>query len=143
MSGGFLVILSRRYTASKFALYVLAGFLVLTGVLWAASIFTFVFCVAAAAAAFGAALLPSQVARNAITQVTGIQLCIENVTDLDYMFTGGFMRDGTYHVSDTGNIADQIGGAYYIWGTLIAALTFAILIGAYVLSNPARSLRRR
>lgn len=136
--GGFLVILSRRYFASKFAVTALAVCLVASGLIWGATLFTIGFCLVGGAAMFGLAMLPHQLLRNAITQILGIQLCIENVADLDYMFTESFTRDGIVQISDTASIAEQLGGTYYIWGALIAAVTFAILFGAFVLSDPHR-----
>jgi len=141
--GAFLIILSRRYLASKLALSVLAGFLVLSALIWAADLFTFAFCAGFGAAVIAAALIPHQLVRNAIAQVIGVQLGLENLIDFHYMFTDGFFNGGVYHVSDTGNIADQIGGTYYIWGTLIGAATIAILIGTFILSSPQRPARRQ
>ena len=136
--GGALVILSRRYLASKFALTVLGGSLILSAVIWGATLFTIAFCLVTGAAMIGLSLLPHQLVRNAVTQLIGIQLCIENLLDLDYMFTESFSRDGIIQISDTANIADQIGGTYFIWGILIAVLTLAILVGAFILSDPDR-----
>ncbi len=136
--GGFLVVLSRRYLASKFALTLLALSLVASGLIWGATLFTIGFCLIAGAAMFGLALLPYQLPRNAFTQILGIQLCIENVIDLDYMFTESFTRDGIVQISDTASIAEQLGGGYFFWGALIAMLTFGILFGAFILSNPHR-----
>lgn len=135
--GGVLLVMSRRYLASEVALMTLGGVVIATGLIWGASIFTVAFAVIGGGAIVGLSLIPDQMLRNALTQVIGIQLGIENLIDFNYMFTPGFRRGGGFNLSDTGNIAYQLGGTYYIWGALIAVATIAILVFAYRKSHPA------
>lgn len=72
-----------------------------------------------------------ELARLAVTQLIGVQLCLAIWGTLDYLFTKNFVRGGQTFDSDTQNIADVLLLPYWFWGGLIAAISFAILTFAF------------
>lgn len=134
--GAIILILSRRFHLSGFALFAFSASLIFSGFYWGADAFTQFFCFTVGAIIAAIALIPIDLLRNSLAQIIGIQLCIENINDFDYMFTAHFTRGGEVLLSDTASIGANIGGSYLLWGTLIAAFTIIILIVAYTSSKP-------
>lgn len=62
-----------------------------------------------------------------LIQFLGVQMLADTLTrTLDYLFTGSVHVGGQTHHSDTGTIADQLGGPYWFWGALL--FVFCLLI---------------
>jgi hypothetical protein len=59
------------------------------------------------------------------------------VLDFRYMFIESFERNGEILFSDTGNIAQTLGGSYVIWASIIAAFTLVIIVFALWKSAPS------
>lgn len=68
-------------------------------------------------------------------QFLGVQFCINNFKDFNYMFTKGFMRGGQYMDSDTGAIANNLFLPYWFWGALIALTSLVMLGGSLWFAN--------
>lgn len=65
--------------------------------------------------------------RTAGAQFVGLLLALDTVTRIDYLFTGRAMIGGSMRESDVSAIADVLGGHYLLWGSLLAAISVALL----------------
>jgi hypothetical protein len=135
--GGMLIVLgSRSERVAKAALGVLAGAVLLSLALWIRPANGDGLIGVGLAAGIGVALVALALKGNAflklfVLQLLGIQFCLGSLSDFDYMFTKGFMRDGALRNSDTQNIAESLLLPYWFWGGLIAAASVLILIAAF------------
>jgi hypothetical protein len=68
-------------------------------------------------------------------QFIGLQFCINNFKDFDYMFTDSFTKDGITVISDSGNIARNLSLPYWFWGILVATLSIVMLICSLSMAN--------
>lgn len=135
--GAIILFFSRRFFMTHQLLRILAILMALSALLWARDWYTITFCVVAMLILGAMAFVPSKTAVRIFAQAIAIQLCLQNVLDFSYMFTESFERNGEILYSDTGNIAQTLGGSYLMWASLIALLTLAIIIFALLKSRPA------
>jgi len=63
-----------------------------------------------------------------ISHIIAIALCLNALTGFGYFFVGNADIAGTEYQSDTGVMADILGGPFWLWGALIAALSIVILL---------------
>lgn len=135
--GAIILFMTRRFRLTHWLLKGLALCIVLSGLLWGGDWYTKQFALIAGSIIGAVSFIPYKPVIRVFAQFLAIQLCFENLLDFDYMFTKGFTRDGLTYTSDTANIAETMGGAYWFWGALIAALTIVIVTFAIVKSKPA------
>lgn len=132
--GGLIVVLGARRATARRVLLVLALLLVVSLVLWVRNAFGAA-GVAGLAVGLGAiAWWAPEGVRLVVTQLCGIQLCLGSLSSFDYMFTKQFERDGKVMLSDTQAIAEHLLLPYWVWGTIIAGLSLAILASAFWLA---------
>lgn len=75
------------------------------------------------------------VIRIFVAQLIGIQFCLASWGSVDYMFSKHVPLGGGRRMdSDTQTIARALWFPYWFWGGLIAALSLAIVAGAYYLA---------
>ena len=134
--GGIVLFFSRRFRLTHYLLKALAALLVICTLLWVRDWYTAIFGISIATLLAAVSFLPSKTFLRIFAQYLGIQLSVENLLDFDYMFTERFVRDGQTHLSDTGNIARVLGGSYFFWGCLIAAITLLIILVTLIKSRP-------
>jgi hypothetical protein len=60
-------------------------------------------------------------------QLLGIQLCLSVFSDLDYMFSEGAVVNGQRQFSDVAQIEQALWLPYWIWGGLVALISFTVL----------------
>lgn len=70
-----------------------------------------------------------------ISHIIAIALCLNALTGFGYFFVGNADIAGTEYQSDTGVMADILGGPFWLWGALIAALSIVILLAGVILSD--------
>lgn len=131
VGGGLIVLGARSEKTARLALWLLVAALGLSVVIWIRSLFGVVAISAVAVVLAGVALKGGVFAELFMTQLIGIQLCLALVSDVNYMFTKSFQRGGETLLSDTGQIAEHWLLPYWVWGGLIAATSFAILLSAF------------
>lgn len=134
--GAIILFLSRRFKLTHWLLKGLALFIAFSALYWGGDWRTIQFGLIAGGIIGAISFMPYKPAIRIFAQFLGIQLCFENLLDFDYMFTHSFTRDGKTTLSDTANIAETMGGAYWFWGTIIAAMTIAIVLLAIIKSKP-------
>lgn len=134
--GAIMLFFSRRFRVTHYLFLVLAIVIGASGFLWARDWYTFIFCMITTLILGAAYFVPSKTFVRIFAQVIAIQLCLQNLLDFRYMFIEKFERDGQVLFSDTGNIAQAMGGSFLIWAMLIAGLTMVIVFFALWKSTP-------
>ena len=61
----------------------------------------------------------------------GIQCTFSTYLQLNYLFTGTFVRDGKMSASDTQVIADNLFGTYWFWAIIIICISGYVLFKSY------------
>jgi hypothetical protein len=80
------------------------------------------------AALLGATVLwASERKRMVLAQLVGVILAIDTVSGSGYLFTSEVTVDGVTRASDITNVARAFGGPSFLWGLLLAAISFALL----------------
>ncbi|MGF1597631.1 MAG: M50 family metallopeptidase [Acidimicrobiales bacterium] len=133
--GGLFIILGSRESTAPWVLAGLAAAVLVSVVLFVRNRFGWVALGLTGLALVPVALRAPEVARIFVAQLVGIQFCVASWGSLDYMFTRNFRRqDGTLTDSDTQTIANVLLLPYWFWGAIIAAVSLAILVGAFYLA---------
>lgn len=121
--------LGRKSSWARWCLTGFAAFLVLAMVLWVRGTFGLVFVGGLAAACFVLARLPAEVAQIGLVFLA-TQLALSVYSDGGYLFTQWAETGGGKFPSDVQQIAEAIGGPYWLWGLLCAAFSAAVLVAA-------------
>jgi len=61
----------------------------------------------------------------------GIQSTLSTYLQLDYLFTGTFVRNGSEKTSDTQQIANNLFGTYWFWAFIIIIISVFVLWKSY------------
>lgn len=134
IAGGLVIYLGSRGSTARWVMEGLGALLILSALIWVRNLFGFVATLGLGALALAVGYYAIEFVEVALAQFVGIRLCLESLSDVDYMFTKQFLRNGEMISSDSQTIAEHLGLTYWIWGGLIAVLTIAILLGAYRLA---------
>jgi len=122
MLGALLFVVARRAQASRVALIVLAGLLITADVLWVRNVFGIAFVATVAVVLLWVGWRFSREGAQVTLVFVAMQLCLSVFSDIDYMFSRVAKTAGGQVPSDTANIAEQLGGFFWIWGGVTAAL---------------------
>jgi hypothetical protein len=141
LAGGLMLIASHGLRQNRLVLYILAGLLFATAIFWAGDAFTRIGTLMLGGFIAVIAVRGTPVICQFTSMIVAISLCLSAVTRLDYFFINQGQINGKAHVSDTGALADIIGGSHLIWAVLLTALSLAILYAAFRLSGLAGSRR--
>lgn len=134
--GAIILFFSRRFKMTHNLLLSLGILIAISALLWARDGYTIAFCAIASVILIAAYFIPSKTVVRVFAQVIGIELCLQNLLDFRYMFIESFERNGETLYSDTGNIAQSLGGTYWSWAILIAGMTLVIVVFALWKSRP-------
>lgn len=138
--GALLLIGTRAFNLPRLCLIVLSVALALTQI-WADDVFT---RVTLAAATFTIGLCAWKLPRVPtlyLAHMIAIAFCLTALTGFGYFFIGNADVSGTLYRSDTGILADILGGPHWFWGALLAVLSILILLASVIFSD--RWARRR
>ncbi|NNC38867.1 MAG: M50 family peptidase [Acidimicrobiales bacterium] len=135
IAGGLLLIASRGLNLNRIALYILSALLFATALFWAGDNFTRIGTLMLGGFTLIIAVKGSPVICRALALIVAISLCLSAVTRLDYFFVKNGDINGRSHTSDTGALANIIGGGHLLWAILLSALSLFILYVSYRLSN--------
>jgi hypothetical protein len=122
-----LLLAGRSSRASHLALALFALVLVLCMLLWAASLFTVLFCLGLAAVLGGLAWRASPAVSQVVCVFLAVQLALASFSRSDYLFTAEARTAGGVMPSDVAQIAHALWLPYWFWGGLIALLSLALL----------------
>ena len=142
IAGALMLILARRLDQSRLALFLLAGALLATLVFWAGDNFTrvvvFGFCLVITSIALKAWPL----VRSLSAHIIALAFCLNAVADFNYFFMNA-ADIGIYSgKSDTGALAEIIGGPHLFWALVPSVLSILILYGAFRLSGTKEHVKR-
>ena len=126
LAGATLLTLSSRTGKYRFLLKLLSFLMMASGVIWARSLFSLVFAFGFAAAFWAFSRAKGSVPAFVI-HLVAVQLCLSVFSDLDYMFSDAAVVDGKVSLSDVSQIEQALFLPYWIWGGLVAILSFAVL----------------
>lgn len=132
VAGAFVIVQGAKSERSAgLVLGALVAALALSTVIWIRTLFGF-FAIGLISVALGAlAAKGPRFPKLIVTQFIGIQFCLGSLADIDYMFTKSFTRNGRVMFSDTQRIAEHWLLPYWVWGSLIAAASIALLLAAF------------
>ncbi|MDF1663843.1 MAG: M50 family metallopeptidase [Planctomycetota bacterium] len=135
-AGSLLILFGRKEKSARRILQVLGAIMALSVILYVAKTwYGYVMISLWSAVLFGAAAFASDKICYFFVQFLGVQFCINNYKDFNYMFSKGFYRGGVWMTSDTGSIAENLFLPYWFWGALIALSSVAMLGGALWFAN--------
>jgi hypothetical protein len=125
--GAALIVASRSPRATRIALGLLAGALLLSTLVWVRSLVGWLVLPAIAVALLAVLLRGSANVREFAVQLLGVQACISAWQDLGYLFSDGGLVAGQPQRSDTAAIADSLLLPYWFWGAAISALILVMM----------------
>ena len=123
--GALLVVASRSPRATRIALGLLAGALLLSTLIWVRSLVGWIVLPLIGLALLAIVLRGSLKVRAFTVQLLGVQACISTYQDIGYLFSDGGVIAGRVARSDTAAIADSLLLPYWFWG---GAITLAIVV---------------
>lgn len=135
IAGAVMLILSRRMGQNRLALFLLAGALLATVVLWAGDLFTQVSVLGFGVVVTGIAFWGYAALRHLFAHIIAIAFCLNAVAQFDYFFIRSANVGGFAGQSDTGALANIIGGPHLLWAVIVSALSLFILYLAFKLSG--------
>ncbi len=142
LAGAFMLILSRRMGLNRLALFLLAGALLATVVLWAGDMFTRVSILSFGVTVAAMGFMGHRTLRHLFAHIIAIAFCLNAVAQFDYFFIRSTNVGGYAGQSDTGALANIIGGPHLLWAIIVSVLSLFILYLAFKLSGGPRLKRR-
>ena len=127
VAGALLIICSHSATATRNALAVLGGALILSTIIWVRSLTGWLVLPALGIAMIVLARRGPVPWQRFVIQLLGVQACISVWRQFSYLFSPGGNVGGELHRSDTGAIADVLLLPYWVWGAAISAAILALL----------------
>lgn len=127
--GASILAFARGPRRATFALFALAGLMLLSVPIWVRSLTGFVMIPLVAAAVGLLAWRGGDGTRHVAAQGLGLLLGLDTVFGLDYLFTGQVVVDGRELPSDIANVGTHLGGPWILWGLLLAAASLALVAG--------------
>ena len=127
IAGSLLIIASRTDKATRAALMVLGGALIVSTLIWVRSLTGWLVLPALGIAILALAARGSAPQRRFGIQLLGVQACISVWQQFGYLFSSGANVGGRLHRSDTAAIADVLLLPYWFWGAAISAAILALL----------------
>lgn len=129
MVGALLIVASRSRRATRIALGLLAGALLLSTLIWVRSLVGWIILPLIALALLAILLRGSDKVREFTIQLLGVQACVSTWQDTSYLFSDGGLVGGQLQRSDTAVIADSLLLPYWFWGGAIS-LVIVVLLAA-------------
>ena len=132
--GAMTIVLVRGLNWYRVATGLLTVSLLLTQI-WAADGFTRI-VLGVAAVAFGLATwkLPNRPLLY-LAHIVALAFSLDALTGFGYFFMGGGNVAGQMYRSDTGQMADLLGGPHWLWGGLLLVLSVVITVASVLLSD--------
>ncbi|WP_279349963.1 M50 family metallopeptidase [Erythrobacter litoralis] len=122
IAGCLLILSSRTARNTKLALYVLAGALLLSTVVWVRSMVGWLVLPFVGLACLLLAFRGRMGTQRFAVQFLGVQGCISIYRDFGYLFSPGGVLGGVPQLSDTAQIEQALLLPYWFWGGVITVL---------------------
>lgn len=138
IAGALFIIASRSFRGARNALYILGGILVISLLIWVRSVFGLtMLSLIALGILYIAAKAPAWVQGFSI-QLLGVQACISNYRQIDYLFTRGATIDGKLMPSDSSVIAENLFLPFWFWGILMTGASLCLLFWSIRMAYKSR-----
>ena len=137
-AGAIMLILSRRFGFSKLALLLLTAALLATVIFWAGDMFTRMTVLGFGVVVGFIALRTNPLIRTLCSHIIAIAFCLNAVTGFRYFFMSQAKIGGYSVQSDTGALAELIGGPHLFWAIVPSLLSVLILLAAIYFSSGLR-----
>lgn len=125
--GAMILASSRGPRRASIVLWVLAAILVISVPLWVRTLVGWI-AVPAVALAIGAlALRGGPTLRHVGAQILGVLLGLDTVSRIDYLFSSSAQVGGEERPSDVAIIASALGGPYWLYGLILAAVSIGLV----------------
>ena len=134
IAGGLIIVLGSSEKLGRWVLEALAVLLVVSAVVWIRNPFGMAAVISLGVVLGLIGFFANELVELCVVQFIGIRLCLESLSDVDYMFTRQFERDGQVMYSDTQQIAEHLLLPYWVWGVVVAGISFFILFSAFYLA---------
>lgn len=128
LAGALFLVASRNFQVAHWTLVVLGVLLLLTTVWWVRSLFGLLAVPLWAAAVLAVAAWAAPAVQVFAVQFLGVQACVSTFHQVRYLFTERVRIGNKLALSDSGQVADNLFGPYWLWGGLMSAATLAILV---------------
>jgi len=128
ITGGLIILASRRWRTTQLALLLLGGALILSTLIWVRSLFGVVAIPLLGILVLAVALYAPRWMQIFAVQLLGVQACISTYHQMDYLFTRQAVIGGQSMLSDSGQIAQNLLLPYWFWGGLMAIASLIILV---------------
>lgn len=125
IAGAALILASRNLRSASMSLMLLGAFLLISTVIWVRSLFGFIAIPVIGLVILGVAIKGSPRMQGFGVQFLGVQACVSTYHQIGYLFSDSA---GPLGISDTAQIQQVLFLPYWIWGALIAVLSFLILV---------------
>lgn len=128
LAGSFFILAGARSRLSRWVLVALGAALLLSTLIWVRTVFGWVILPLLGLALVTLARRASDGLAQMGVQFLGVQACIGTFRQLDYLFMNRIQIGGRAMYSDTGQIAQSLLLPYWVWGSVIAALSCILLL---------------
>ena len=134
IAGAFFILAGSKRQTSRTVLSGLGLALLLSTLIWVRTPFGWVILPLLGAALLLTSAKGGEDLQQMGVQFLGVQACIGTFRQLDYLFMNRINLGGRAMYSDTGQIAQYFLLPYWFWGSLIAVLSFVLLLGSVKLA---------
>jgi len=111
----------------RWGLFIFSSLLLLSVILWVRTTFGILMILATGVVIGLIAIFSNIHWQRFALQFLGVQACISSYQQLDYLFTYEVNIAGNTMLSDTGQIADYLGGSHWFWAILITVFSIWLL----------------
>ena len=130
IAAAFGFVFTRRAKTARIGLAIIGGFLILAELLWIRTTFGQVFVAIVAAICIGVAIQRVAALSQFVLMFLSVQLSLSVYSRGDYLFT----KSAGSMPSDVANMATALGGPYWLWGGVCAAISAAsLLLGVFLM----------
>lgn len=134
-AGAVMLVLARRLNQSRLTLFLLAGALLATLVLWAGDNFTRFSVLGFLIVVTAIAVKAWPLVQSLAAHIIALSFCLNAVADFDYFFMNSDKMGKNGGKTDTSALADIIGGPHVFWAIVPSILSILILFAAFRLSG--------
>ena len=128
IAGAILILFGRWPAASRYGLILLTLLMITSLVIWVRGDIGMIIVGSISALLLFVAWKTDKEFCTFVIQFLGAQAALSSWSQWDYLFTEYANINGEQMLSDTGSIAQQLGGSYALWGGLIGGFSALILI---------------
>lgn len=130
VAGAFFILAGSKLRSARWVLGGLGVTLLLSTLIWVRSLFGWILLPLMALLLLVTAQKGSPGLQQMGVQFLGVQACLGTFRQLDYLFMNQINMNGRVMYSDTGQMAQSLLLPYWVWGSLIAVFSFALLFAS-------------